>query len=366
MNFSSYRSDYNKNEKRFIRISFITICSLFLLILAGGVVRSTGSGMGCPDWPKCFDSWVPPTDVSQLPENYREQYLEKRLHKAERFAKLIDNLGYPETANALRNDPSIKATEEFNVANTYTEYVNRLIGVTTGVLMILMVVFSIPLMKQHLRVFLLSVFILLLTAFQGWFGSIVVTTNLLAWTITVHMVLAIVILLLVIYTYSIVKYKYLEAVKISIPNLRVASLITWIGILLTMLQIIWGTELRESIDYYADFWNGTNRGAWVELSGFIFKLHRSFSIVLLLLSIYTTWYIRIHFGGIKRLRRFSSAAILILMLQIVTGIILSRFALPSALQPIHLLLSTLLIGALTMQIIMIDIYKRNIALDLIS
>lgn len=366
MNFSSYRSDYNKNEKRFIRISFVTICSLFLLILAGGIVRSTGSGMGCPDWPKCFDQWVPPTEVSQLPENYREQYLEKRLHKNERFANLLEKLGYSETANALRNDPGIKITEEFDVANTYTEYVNRLLGALTGACMVLMLVFSIPLIKQHLRVFLLSIIVLLLTGFQAWFGSIVVTTNLVSWTITVHMVLAIVILALVIYTYSVVKYKYLESVKVSIPKLRVASLLTWIAIILTLLQIIWGTELRESIDYYADFWKGTNRGAWVELTGFIFKLHRSFSIILVLLSIYTTWYIRIHFGAIKRLRRFSSAAILILLIQIVTGIILANFALPSALQPVHLLLSTLLIGALVMQIIMVDIYKRNIALDLIS
>lgn len=366
MNFSSYRSEYNKNEKRFIRISFITICSLFLLILAGGIVRSTGSGMGCPDWPKCFDQWVPPTDVSQLPENYREQYLEKRLHKNERFATLLQKIGDTETAQAIRNDESIKNTEEFNVANTYTEYVNRLIGALTGLFMLIMLFYSIPLMKQHLRVFLLSTVILILTFFQAWFGSIVVTTNLLAWTITVHMVLAIIILALVIYTYSVVKYKYLEPVKVSIPNLRIASVITWISLALTMLQTVWGTELRESIDYYADFWKGTNRGAWVELTGFIFKLHRSFSIILMLLLIYSTWYIRIHFGAIKRLRRFSSAAILILIVQIASGIILANFALPQGLQPVHLLLSTLLIGALVMQIIMINIYKRNIALDLIS
>ncbi len=366
MNNSSYRSEYNKNEKRFIRISFITICSLFLLILAGGVVRSTGSGMGCPDWPKCFNQWVPPTDVSQLPENYREQYLEKRLHKNEHFAQLLEKFGYTETAAALRTDPSITATEEFNVVNTYTEYVNRLIGALTGFFMLLMLIYSIPLMKQHLRVFLLSIIILIATFFQAWFGSIVVTTNLVSWTITVHMVLALIILGLVIYAYSVVKYKHLEAVKVSIPNLRVASLLTWISIALTLLQIIWGTELRESIDYYAAFWKGTNREAWVSLTGFIFKLHRSFSIILVLLSIYTTWYMRIYFGAIKRLRRFSSAAIVILVLQVITGIILANFALPYGLQPVHLLLSSLLIGALVMQIIMINIYKRNIALDLIS
>src|SRR6478752_3804607 len=119
-------------RKRFQKFGFITLVAVYFLILVGGIVRSTGSGMGCPDWPKCFGSWTPPTSIEQLPPNYKENYSAYRDKKNQKFARYLRLIGMNSTADQLLSNKSVLEEADFNPVKTRIEYINRLVGVSIG------------------------------------------------------------------------------------------------------------------------------------------------------------------------------------------------------------------------------------------
>lgn len=335
---------YPSSEKRFLAISFTTIVTLFLLILAGGVVRSTGSGMGCPDWPKCFDQFIPPTDVSQLPANYQQKYVDRRFQKNERFATTLDVLGYGDLAYRIRNDKNLLKPDEFNAAKTWTEYVNRLIGAVVGLLLIGCVIASVTYLKTRKRVFFWSLFNLILVGFQGWLGSVVVSTNLLAWLVTVHMLVAIAIVAITIYTYYEARAIRDKSILTNISSGWVL-LLAYSGLLLTIIQITLGTEVREQIDFIASSIDAANRSQWVAKVGINFIYHRDLAIFVIIVNVISFLMIRKRYPVDGCQYRYISYVLLLIVLQIATGLILSYLALPPFAQALHILLATLVFGA---------------------
>lgn len=329
------------SKARFQKINLITIALLFVLILAGGVVRSTGSGMGCPDWPKCFGRYVPPLSSTELPKDYKEKYAAGRLAKNQRFAKTLDVFGYSDLARRIRDDRSILIPEEFNAAKTWTEYINRLIGAITGLFLILTAIFSFNYRRESKLIPFLSILNVILVGFQGWLGSIVVSTNLVAWIVTVHMLLALAILALSIATYHLAKVYNKQKLRLN----PLTYIITLLALLLSILQVTFGTEVREKIDAVANHYQGGYRENWVTNAGSVFMHHRDMAIAVLLLNVGVYALIRRDFNRHSIQQQLMSFTFLIIMLQIVSGVILAYWSLPPFAQASHILLASLVFGA---------------------
>ncbi|HWD88139.1 MAG TPA: COX15/CtaA family protein [Mucilaginibacter sp.] len=327
-------------QNRFQKINLISIIVLFVLILAGGVVRSTGSGMGCPDWPKCFGCVVPPTTVSQLPKDYKKKYVAERQAKNLRFARELDKMGFHDLAMRLRLDRSVLVPEEFNAAKTWTEYINRLIGMITGFLLLACAMWSFYYWSKSKTIVFLSILNLILVGFQAWLGSIVVSSNLVSWIVTVHMLLALAILAIGILTYHLAKVYG----KTKIQTKSIIYVVTFICIAISIVQIGMGTGVRESIDAVSVRLSGYRDG-WVNSAGQIFLEHRDLAILVLLSNVMLYALIRKYFNRHSVQQQLMSFNFLIIMLQIVTGIILSYLALPPVAQMLHVLLASLMFGA---------------------
>lgn len=299
------------SERRFRRFGILTIASVFFLIFVGGLVRSTGSGMGCPDWPKCFGQWVPPTDVSQLPPDYKEKF-----------------------------KTSTHEVADFDTYKTWTEYINRLIGVLTGLFIFFTVIFAIPYLKTKPVIFWLSFAAFILTGFQGWIGSKVVSTNLATWMVTIHMLIALVIVGLLIYTIT-------QSQQFTIDWLQYDRSLNWLVLLLlivSLIQTISGTQVREEIDHVAKATGEQAREQWISLLGGIFKFHRSFSVISLVLIVLIAQKLKSSFARNSAIYKAGLALVLLVALQIASGKVLELFGFPKHIQSIHLFVGSLICG----------------------
>jgi cytochrome c oxidase assembly protein subunit 15 len=286
------------------KTAITTVLATILLILVGGLVRASGAGLGCPDWPKCFGMWIPPTSVAELPAGY---------------------------------DPSL-----FNPLHTWTEYVNRLIGVIIGLLITATFAISFKYRKKDPAVTVASGIAFVLVLFQGWLGGQVVKSGLHAGMITIHMVVAMLILSTLLYA----SFRAMnDRLKISIPK-NVKKNLLWLGggiFFLTMAQMILGTQVRESIDVAKNVLD-LPRESWIDSTGLIYAVHRSFSWLVVILAIGLLFYNqKKEVPG--RLQTTGWIIAALILFQILLGVGMERLGMPGALQVLHLVSVSVLICA---------------------
>ena len=323
-------------SKRFIRFNWVVLILIYLVVIAGSFVRITGSGMGCPDWPKCFGQWIPPTTVDVLPSDYREAYLEKRSKKVDKFTKILSAIGLEETSVLLKNDPSVYKEEPFNATKTWIEYVNRLFGFLAGNAMLL-VFFWLVLAYRKSKLLWISGINLILMGFQAWFGSIVVATNLVPWTITVHMFMALLIIGIQIYFIAAATNRQNILRRFELPKWMLVML--WFIFIITFYQMFLGTQVRESIDVLIK--EGVGQAEWTEGVGLPFYIHRSFSWLVLILLCVVFWLNEKgkQFGAIR-------LSFFVLAMELFSGVLLAHIDMPGLVRTAHLLFASIMFGAL--------------------
>jgi cytochrome c oxidase assembly protein subunit 15 len=298
----------------FRRLGTLTIFAVYFVILVGGIVRASGAGMGCPDWPTCFGQWVPPTDESQLPVNYHEIYAQR---------------GYENT--------------QFNPVKTWTEYTNRLVGVTIGFLIFLTAWSSRIYLKTDKTIFYLAVSVFFLVGFQGWLGSSVVASNLKPFMITLHMLLALFIVALLIYTIARSQRDAIARIDVrALPDKFKTVLIA--AMVMTLLQVAMGTQVREAVDFISHGYASLERQYWRDDFPIIFYIHRSFSSVILFTNLWLAWKIFRSVDNNNLLLRIGISLVALVVTAIFAGISLDRLGMPAIAQPVHLLMANLIFG----------------------
>ena len=194
-------------KKYFIAISKVSLVLVLLVILAGSFVRMTGSGMGCPDWPKCFGYLIPPTEISEIEWSANKKYNEgiilrykERLIVSKKDFISNDDINLSNWDNYTKHDYS-----DFDATKTWIEFLNRLIGVIAGIATLVMLIFSFSYWIEKKILTLNSFLIIFGMGFQAWLGKLVVDSNLAPYKITVHMLMALVIIALITYSIFIAK-----------------------------------------------------------------------------------------------------------------------------------------------------------------
>ncbi|MEM6892293.1 MAG: COX15/CtaA family protein [Bacteroidota bacterium] len=323
-------------KQYFIFFAKLSLILVYLVIVAGAVVRMTGSGMGCPDWPKCFGYYIPPTDAEVLQWQPNREFKSGQVIIKDE-ALFVAQMDFTSSASYAKENWAPYTKHDyaiFNVWHTWIEYINRLVGALAGLATLFMALFSFSLWGTRPRLVLFSWIVVFAMGFQAWLGATVVYSVLEPLKITLHMLMALAIVGLLL---VILRNNW----NVNFPEVsRWTKVFILFGMTLTLAQIVMGTQVRQFVDHQIDLVGENAKNLWLQRPAINFYVHRSFSILVLLINGWIWWTFRKKGYPMK----LANGVMACIALEILSGIAMYYVDFPFGSQPAHLVLASLLFG----------------------
>ena len=298
--------------KLFQFFAYLSTGMTYLLIFIGGLVRVSGAGMGCPDWPKCFDRWIPPTNVEQLPE-----YI----------------------------DPS-----KFNIVLAWIEYSNRLFGALVGLTITLTMLIMFKYYSKETRIRNAICLAFILTLVEGWLGAILVKTVLNPFTITLHLFFAIIILMLLIYASQEVYYLEKPTAEKNSKYPKKLDKIFLILSIALLFEVILGTEIRAGLEMIHKENPTLDSTFLLKMLGPFKYMHTITGILITFLAVYILYCVmKKSISPSSLMVQISSSILFLIIVQIISGEVLVFFEIVPIIQLFHLWIASWILGLVSIQ-----------------
>ena len=318
---------------RFQKLASAALVSVLILLFVGSIVRVTGAGLGCPDWPKCWGCIIPPWKVEQV--DLSKIDFEKFEAKAKRLGR------DPETVTPEH------ILENFNPRHVYTEFVNRLFALPVALTSLAMMVAAFGQPRQRRIVWWTSLISVILVGANAVLGAMVVYSGLKPGVLTLHMALAMLLTGLLAYT----AWRGTDKPwSLPLDSRSVSAVRGWVSLLLGLIVVegIMGTEIREMTDVLAKSHDGAPREEWIgELEAtWVYLIHRSFSWVIVVVSFVAWWQTAQATGG--KIGRPAKIVLGLVGIQMLLGLIMSQIKVFAVVQVLHVGLAGIMLAAVVL------------------
>ena len=316
------------NYNNYTKLANAALVSVLTLIFVGAIVRVTGAGMGCPDWPTCWGLLIPPTSVEDV--NFDKLDIEKFQRKAERMGR----------------DPSTISREslraEFNPRHVWTEFANRLFSLPVGFFSLATFIASFHFRKSRIHLFWLSFSGLLLVLANAWMGARVVYSGIAPGVLSTHLALAMALICVLTYCAWAGAERPLK-LHFS-GNARLIRMTLLALLILVVIEGIMGTQIREMTDELAKAHRDAPRETWIgELErSMIYYIHRSFSWLLLLTTIFAFTLAKKNQKDGATLSQ--TGVLVIIFAQMLLGLVMAQIHIYSWVQVLHVGLAAILLA----------------------